>query len=606
MALGAGDVYSPQVPGLATVLGSGLSPTRIYQQEAYRQAAAVRQAGRAQVDAEKLQTPPTLNVNGSQWFQPEVDASAKQVYNKALEAYKALPLNEARNAVKALEAEHNGLTQRTADMGAAIDKVIATARANNLDEGKVREGFGRLLADPATGQPRSAKDIKADEFATFDQNPDYYNEQAVVQSFLKDLSQKQESDFTTAARPGQAGMSDSASSNIFANDGKGKILYTLDGRGNRVPKIANIQALEQAALQNPQMAALLRRNLENGQRPTASLLMGLGGEHVTDDQLEALNAQTNQNTPQERQVLADLLRPYGTIVEKQRELSPLAVPRPRAGAGAKGNNQAPYTQPTFDGAEQRYSLPNTPETTTTVYPGGTGPSAYLPLPYERSATAPRQDYATYGTPSPPPVDVTRDGKTANKHIESFTPGEFDIIGPNNTVEHRTQNKQPLSGYPGESHGAFVSEETGKILHPATTAEGIELVRTGKARLGVQFDFNTEKNENFAANLKGTTDRLMKETDRLGQPKYASRELAESEARKFLSIPTVRTTHLRTKENAATVDRLFGSNYRLHQEALDKETTRLRAGYKAPAPPSFLKIKPHTPSPAPRQAGGMFD
>lgn len=344
MALTSSDVYSPQNPGLASVLGSGLSPLHIIQQEAQRQSRerfALIKANaidnKTKAAAEKVPTLPLPDMKGAEYFQDELNQSLKQTYADQLEDYKTKPPVDAKFSSLSRVAGHNGKAAMMREKGAEIDKLKATAAASNLDPAKVQEGLSKLLTDPETGQRIAADKFDSAALAGFHDNADYLDERKVVQTFLQGLAQRQESEYTTAARPGRPGMAYSAASNIFANDGRGKTLYAMDARGNRVPQIANIQALEQAALQDPQMAALLRRRLETGQLPTASLLMGLGPEHVTDDQLEALNAQTDQNTPHERQTLADLLRPYGTLVEKQRELSPQAVRQPRASAALKAS-----------------------------------------------------------------------------------------------------------------------------------------------------------------------------------------------------------------------------------------------------------------------------
>ncbi len=334
MADPASLVYSSANPGLATVLTSGLGPLHELMRQEYARQKQAAAATKTKAAAEKLQAPPKFDMKGSEWFQPLTNARAQGLYPKALKRYQTEPLTEARFGNAADEAEHNGMTAQELAVGNEFTKAISEAEKNNLDKTRVAQGIERMRFDE-NGKMRDAHEIDLKELAGQHTNADYINAGATVEGFLKGISQKQETDYTTAARTGRAGMFRSSASNIFASDDQGKTIYTLDGRGNRVPKIANIQALEQAALQNPQMAALLRRNQENGQKPTASLLMGLGPEHVTDDQLEALNAQTDQQTPHARQALADLVRPYGTLVAKQRELSALAIPRPPAGSKPK-------------------------------------------------------------------------------------------------------------------------------------------------------------------------------------------------------------------------------------------------------------------------------
>jgi hypothetical protein len=324
MALTNSDVYSLQAPGLATVLGNGLGPLNIIRQEGYRRAREAAARAKAQADLEKQFTPPTPDTDGGQVFAPQVAQSATDMLSYAKDTYQkavagGITPNDAKALVATKLAEHNTMTKRAKDSQAALDKFRDTAKANNLDVSKVGAFLNMATTDPTTGKTMDATKFDPESLAQGVTNGELLDKANVVQSFVKGLAAKQENDYATAARLGGTGISRSSASNIFASDAKGNTIYTLDGRGNRVPKIANIQALEQAALQDPQMAALLRNSMQEGQKPTATALMGLSGEHVTDDQLEALNAQTDQNTPHERQTLADLIRPYGTLVQKQGE-----------------------------------------------------------------------------------------------------------------------------------------------------------------------------------------------------------------------------------------------------------------------------------------------
>lgn len=274
--------------------------------------------------------------------------------------------------------------------------------------------------------------------------------------------------------------------------------------------------------------------------------------------------------------MAQMLGPLAFYDQTHDEGLNRLPPRPRAAKA--GAVEVPYTPPSFGGDETRYNLPNDGPVVTEGFPGVGQPARGVMDVTDASRRGPieRPDYAVYGSPSPSPVDVNKSGKVTNKHVDAWTPGEFDIMAANGKREHRVNSTQPFSGYPGPSHGAFVDAATGKQLYPASRKEGEDLVRAGKAKLRVQFDFNSEKGENFAANLKSTTEALLQEKDSQYNPKYPNRELAEAAARKQLSTGTVRSTHLYTPQNKPDIDRLFGSNYAKHQEILTRETQRLRA------------------------------
>jgi hypothetical protein len=342
MALTNSDVYSLQAPGLATVLGSGMGPLNIIRQEAARLARERALKAKAQADLEKQFTPPVPDTDGGQIFAPQVAKSANDLLTFSQKTYQdavngKITPNDAKTLVAAKLAEHNTTTKRAKDSQAAIDKFQATAKANNLDVSKVGGYIKMATSDPTTGQTMGINSFDPEGLTQGVTNADLLDKAGVVQGFLKGLAGKQETDYATAARLGGTGVTRSASSNIFASDAKGRVIYTLDSQGNQVPKIGNLRALEQAAMQDPQMAALLRRSLEQGQVPSATALMGISPEHLTDEerdaQLETLNGPLNPVGGQQRQSLADLIRPYGTLVTKQGETYK-APWRPRAPAAA--------------------------------------------------------------------------------------------------------------------------------------------------------------------------------------------------------------------------------------------------------------------------------
>ncbi|MGI4872108.1 MAG: hypothetical protein ACRYFX_13130 [Janthinobacterium lividum] len=463
MALTLSDVYSPQVPGLATVLGSSLGPLRIAQQEAYRQAHLQHQKQaqetKAKAAAEKMQTPPTLNMNGSQWFQPEVDASARDVYAGSLEDYKTKPLNEARMSSKAREAKHNGLTQRAADAGAAIDNVITTARANSLDEGAVRVGMAQLLTDPDTGNPLSAHDFSPHSLATFNQNPKYFDRKDVTDKFVAKQLKEQEDRHTTAARPGQAGMQYDVRSNMF-EERNGKPVMEMGPNGPR-PKIANLDLWEQAAMRDPKMAAMLREQLDNGAASTADALMRLTHGTMSDDQadaaLEALNGQTDSGTAKSRAIVDDLIRSYGFLSKQKVESSPLVVRPPHATAAGKLKPSQATATPTSDFG---LSVDDTgvPTTETVDNPNKGGLLNFLTPKILRPTTQTQTANSHY-----PHVGVSFATEKTPYVPLMVDSNEFTTLGADGTPSHYTADKTNSQVRMNATDRSFVLEVNGKRL-----------------------------------------------------------------------------------------------------------------------------------------------
>ncbi len=550
MALTTADVYSPQVPGLAQVLGSGLGSLRILQQEGYRRAREAAAKAKAAAELEKQFTPPAPDTDGGQVFAPQIAQNTKALLSFAQDKYKeavqgSITPNDAKALVAQKLAETNTTTKRAKDSQAAIDKFKAEARANNLDVSKVGGFVNMATTDPATGQTMDINQFDPEALTQGVTNADVIDKAGAVQNFLKGLAGKQESDYSTAARLGGTGITRSASSNIFASDAQGRTIYTLDAQGNRVPKIANLRALEQAALQDPQMAALLRRSLEQGQKPTATALMGIGGEHVTDDQLEALNAQTDQNTGLERQSLADLLRPYGTLVQKQKETY-LAPRAPRASAGSKQAAHIEATDGSFDAPGTYNATVERSASGVAVQPGNTKVDVRATNPGTT-----QEGFAHYGKGAAPKI-VKKDGTRVDTEAKNLLVNGFYQEDGQGHFNYVADNKTPLAGGYGEPFKILVDSKT-KRLHQLAPGESAEtLIRNGKAEYATHLNVYAHKNENYTADLGKLTDELMQEKNSNDEPKYQSRARAELVAKDALEKGRSRKL-VPYAENAVTID-----------------------------------------------------
>ena len=367
MALGFADVYSPQSPGLATVLGSGLAPLRVIQQEAYRRqqqaAAAAKEkaaAEKAQAAQERAFTVPKPYMNGGRLFAPQVAQSAQAAYDAGLGYYRQaaagkLSPNEARMLTGQEMAKHEAFTRDTAAYQKEIDEFRANAPKHFIAPDKVEQAINTWVRDPATGE---VIDLKTQPFnsaglAGATTNPDYLDGHAVAQKFVHDLAQKQESDYTTAARVGQAGLHNVSSSNLYESH-NGKPVLELGPDGALRPRFANLPGLVQEAFRNPQMTALLHGELRKGATSAAEALLrlthGSRSDAQLDQNLEALNNQLDPATNEAgaESTMDKLLRPFATRTEKHQELSPLAVPHSRTTATHKLNPSQATATPTSD------------------------------------------------------------------------------------------------------------------------------------------------------------------------------------------------------------------------------------------------------------------
>ena len=347
MALTSSDVYSPANPGLAQVLSPGLGPLHILQQENYRRQREAAAAAKAKSELDKQFTPLTPDVNGGLYWQPEITKSAEDFQKFAKDPYVQagqgkITANEAKANTAAAFAVHQGKSKKAQEAHDEISRIRSTAIANNLNPGAIDKAIAVMSTDPTTGQAVPISQLDATTFnRTLNENPDYYDRDGVVSSFLKDKLKEEESRYTSAATPGHAGMENIAKSNMFEMH-NGKAVMELGPDGKPRPKIKDLALAEQAMLRDPKMAALLRRELDNGASSRAEAIMRISNGAMSTDQadaaLESLNASTNTGTGTSRSMADNLIREYGTLSQQRNQLSPKAVPRPVAGGKAKDSD----------------------------------------------------------------------------------------------------------------------------------------------------------------------------------------------------------------------------------------------------------------------------
>ena len=511
MALGAGDVYSLQAPGLATNLGSSLGALRVVQQEAYKQAHQRAQQAKAAADLEKSLTLPVLNMNGSQYFQPEIDASAKQFYDKARE-YSQQAVNgkisrfDYLAAVNAEKARHDGVVQRSADAGASIDRFKADAPKNFLRSDRIGEAVTNVLTNPTTGQRVSVNEFDPNSLNAYTTKADYIDEGAAIGDLLDKAKLHHEAEYTKAARPGQAGMSYEMSSTRlpFADNGFGQPRYIRDDNGKQVPVIQNQDFVEQLAMGHPAVAALIKDRYQKGLTTTATdLLTGKPGVPHTIQQT-ALN----------------MLRPYGSLNVKQRELSPMAVPQPRSGAGAKV-----IVNPNTQGAAAGVGITD-----------GQGHPLNYSSPYV--GQAPTKTKVSTGET----IGFGYDGAVHNQYIRQI-PGRPDEVVSNNSEPQNVQYG---------THFVALTTPSGKIVRPTQHLEGQALqdwmreAREKDPRLTVETIINgsPRKGKNELGDREGIADQLT--------ARYATRPRSEQRKKPMPTRPEIlkEADDIISKQNAS--------------------------------------------------------
>ncbi len=339
MALTSSDVYSPQTPGLAQVLGSGLGPLHVVQQEYARHLrehqAATKLAKQREAAAASKLIP--LDGKGADPYQDEL----LKIKTDGYDEQKGYYVQATRGEISLLEAQTKS-RQVASKVQAAVDRTNAIEAARKEAIAKAADSrYNTPALIQAINEARYRTDEEGNRvlipsheldtrrFTDPLTNPDHYNPTEVINKWLDELGTHEHKEYTQAARAGVAGRTRMGDSNIFAYDEKAQPLYTLNGQGQRVRQIANLGLLEQAGVRDQYVSGLLRKQLEAGQQPSAARLMGLPVGEVSDADLEALNAQTDTGTPHSRQIFADLAREYGTDTQRNQELSPKTVPQAR-------------------------------------------------------------------------------------------------------------------------------------------------------------------------------------------------------------------------------------------------------------------------------------
>jgi hypothetical protein len=318
------------------------------------QQAAARQAKQQQAAAAAKLLP--IDVDGANPYEDELLKMTLATYDEQKGYYGQagrgeISLLEAQAKSRQALSKVQAAADRTKGIEAARKEAIAQATDSRYNKPALAQAINkaRYRTDEDGNEvliPSHEVDIKS--FTDPLTNPDYYNPTEVVNKWLDELGTHEHKEYTQAARAGIAGRTRIGDSNIFAYDEQARPLYTLNGQGQRVRQVANLSLLEEAAVRDQYMSGLLRKQLEAGQQPSAARLMGLPVGEVSDADLEALNAQTDTGTPHSRQVMADLLRQFGTVKESNQELSPRAVPKPRAGAAQQLKAGQATVTPTSD------------------------------------------------------------------------------------------------------------------------------------------------------------------------------------------------------------------------------------------------------------------
>ena len=267
-----------------------------------------------------------------------------------------------------------------------------------------------------------------------------------------------------------------------------------------------------------------------------------------------------------------------------------------ARAAAAGTATDTYTPAGPPKVENRYSLPNDLNTHETkpgfngapIFTGALAPmlNRMLSTPTATiTRTEHRPDYAVYGPDIAAPADYTKQGVRKDKKNETFTPKEFSIMSPGGKGIHVKGNKNVMPGYVSKINKVYVDAKTGDHIYPQTEAEGTAAVAAGTAKIGVQFDYDTDKTQPSAADVKSAADELMLQKDSNYKPKYADYKLAEADARKKLTGGTIRTTQLYKPEDSNYMDGHFGTKMRQVLKDAEADTRRIRGEGQQQAAPA---------------------
>lgn len=615
--------YSPAIAGDAQVLGPVTAVRAIGQiQRQQTQQALLAARLKQQQEQSASRDIPLIDANGSARYQPEVVRRTKEAYDKSLDLFK----QAAEGKISRLEARVGSLQEvsnvkRYADLTNDLDKREKEALAVANDKRYVKGAYQNELNNiyyrtGANGQREliPAEEIDVNAFSAPAGNFNTYNESEVVNKFLDELGSKEEKEYTEAARPGVAGLTRRGASTVFAYDDQARPLYTTDSQGRRVRQVANLPMLEEAAMRDPFMAGILRKNAEAGQAPSAAALMGLAPSLRADEAdaaLEALNAQTDPNTPHARQIMADIVRNYGTSKETTRELSPKAFPRTSSSSvKPKGYDIVP------DNGE----LVSTPLGGTDAVPN-TGTSATYPL----SAADP------LGIINPTTINS---GAELTNGIYNLGVGnaparndgkEVSVSGLQvKNIERRgskggayqsvNNNAEPFNGVLGSYFYAAADPKTGERLQGLSTTQQEQMVREGKASLGTFVLGTSSTNKNFIRDSEAIYQQLKSERDNSGavpglsgyKPDSDLREEANKQAMQG-SEPII--LHY-DDQSAREFDGRTSGYYQAGRARAKQMEAQLRASKSAPTRPSFLKPKAgatqQKTKPTADRSGGMLN
>lgn len=590
MALSTSDVYSPQSPGLATVLGSGLQPLRILQQEEYRRQQQAHNAARLKQQQEAADARNVVSLEANGWLphNDELTAAVQAGYEKQKAIY-ADPTKSAFQKKAEAQQIANSLKQqadRSNELNARYKTTIGLASDPRYDKAALETGaYGTFFqADPTTGEkkaiPLAQYDPSAlDNAAT---NPAFFNRDKVLQTFIKAEADKESVRLSKAAPLGGYGVNRQASSDIFDVNPDGTLAINKDGSY----KIRDINALVQRAHADPFMAAILRDNAAKAQQGAGADVMANYGE-LTDEQRATLNG-LPAAAPAERADLATMLAGYGKV--KSSSVQSYRAPHFARAAG-KEKNPPVYAAP----VEADYVAPgqvDNPGTQDGAAPlpfgaNPTGSDTFATLQAAQVPKGPQQVLATSKYSVPAPVHATASGQ--NKPYQTDVNGvafrQALVQGEDGKYHWRTNIDKPTVGSFGDAVALPVNKATGVPLTPADGAAYEAAVRDPQNEVRSFVQVITPKNKNFTADYKQRLKELTAERDRQAAEgdegaKRMTNAALEDKAREDATGATTISYVPNYGQDARTLDGLTQAgpkgNYRAHREGVAGHQQRVRA------------------------------
>jgi hypothetical protein len=624
MALSSSDVYSPQTPGLATVLGSGLGPLHIIQQEAARVQRERQAAARLKQQQEAADARNVVPIDANGWLphNEELRALTEAAYQKQLAIYGDPTKSAFQKKAEALQeaSRVKQLADRSNELNARYKTTIGLASDPRYDKAALETGAYSTFfqTDPTTGEKKAVPLSKYDPSALDNAavNPAYFNRDKVLQTFIKAEADKESVRLSKAAPLGGYGVNRQASSDIFDVNPDGTLAINKDGSY----KIRDINALVQRAHSDPFMAAILRDNAQKAQQGAGADVMANYGE-LSAEQRATLNGLPTAPTA-ERIDLATMLAGYGKV--KSSEQQTYRAPwRPRA--DAKQKNPPIYSAP----VEADYVAPGqveNPGTQDGAAPlpftaNPTGSDTFATLQAAQVPKGPQQVLATSKYSVPAPVHATASGqnKPYQTDINGVSFRQALVQGEDGKYHWRTNIDKPTVGSFGDAVALPVNKATGVPLTPADGAAYEAAVRDPQNEVRSFVQVITPKNKNFAAEYNQRLRELTAERDRQvaegdeGAKRMTNATL-QDKAREEATGTTTISYVPNYGQDARTLDGLTQSgpkgNYRAHREGVAGHQQRVRAApAKQSARPSFLKTKTTGSAPAQpaaRKTGGMFD